>query len=97
MQLEAATPERPQRRILDPLRRIPAATPGGVVVPQFGYPTDQQAIDVLQEAYGPGYKVRRRRGQRVGSTGLAAAQRCSHGTQPRRPASWGVDCVQDAS
>lgn len=30
---------------------------GGVVVPQFGYPTDQQAIDVLQAAYGPGYKV----------------------------------------
>lgn len=30
---------------------------GGVVVPQFGYATDQQAIDVLQEAYGPSYKV----------------------------------------
>jgi agmatine deiminase len=30
---------------------------GGVVVPQFGYPTDQQAIDALQSAYGPGYKV----------------------------------------
>jgi hypothetical protein len=30
---------------------------GGAVVPQFGYPTDQQAIDVLQKAYGPGYKV----------------------------------------
>jgi agmatine deiminase len=30
---------------------------GGVVVPAFGYPTDQQAIDVLQKAYGPGYKV----------------------------------------
>jgi agmatine deiminase len=30
---------------------------GGVVVPQFGYPTDQQAIDVLQKAYGPQYKV----------------------------------------
>ena len=30
---------------------------GGVVVPQFGYPTDQQAIDVLQAAYGPSYKV----------------------------------------
>ena len=30
---------------------------GGVVVPQFGYPTDQQAIDALQKAYGPGYKV----------------------------------------
>jgi hypothetical protein len=30
---------------------------GGVVVPQFGYPTDQQAIDALQAAYGPGYKV----------------------------------------
>eukprot|EP00878_Enallax_costatus_P012741 GHUV01013305.1.p1 GENE.GHUV01013305.1~~GHUV01013305.1.p1 ORF type:complete len:444 (+),score=149.21 GHUV01013305.1:397-1728(+) len=30
---------------------------GGVVVPQFGYPTDQQAIDVLQKAYGPDYRV----------------------------------------
>jgi agmatine deiminase len=30
---------------------------GGVVVPQFGYPTDQQAIDALQAAYGPDYKV----------------------------------------
>lgn len=30
---------------------------GGAVIPQFGYPTDQQAIDVLQAAYGPEYKV----------------------------------------
>lgn len=30
---------------------------GGAVIPQFGYPTDQQAIDVLQKAYGPDCKV----------------------------------------
>mgnify|MGYP001811097511 CR=1 FL=1 len=30
---------------------------GGVVVPQFGYPTDKLAIEALQKAYGPSYKV----------------------------------------
>ncbi|KAI8470480.1 MAG: hypothetical protein J3K34DRAFT_420640 [Monoraphidium minutum] len=30
---------------------------GGVVVPQFGYATDKLAIEALQAAYGPGYKV----------------------------------------
>ena len=46
-----------------PVARLPGSyinhycANGGVVVPQFGYPTDQQAIDVLKAAYGPGRKV----------------------------------------
>lgn len=56
---------------------------GGVVVPQFGYHTDKLAIEALQKAYGPSYKVRgaQRRGR-----GLACWCTRRVGVRSRRPA-----------